>query len=223
MASFRARRRKILGKKVKALRKAGCIPAVLSFKGQASIPLTLEGKEFFGVYSEMGEASLATLEFDSQKVEVIVSEIERDPISGAVLHIGFQKVRRGEKITASVPVKVVGESPVVKRGEGMLLVVLSELEVECLPRDLFSELEVDISGLSKVDDAVTVGGLSLDWAKVEVLGHAPGDVVVKIAEAEMEEVEEGVEEVPVEEIEATEEKSVEKEEEAGEAEEATNF
>ena len=165
----------------------------------------------------MRGSSLASLNLGSQDTAVFISEVKCDPVSGAVLHVNFQKVHQGESITVAVPIRIVGESPIVKSGEGMLLSVFSELEVTCLPCDLPSKVEVDISNLSDIDDAVTVGDLPLDRAKIEIAGLEPRDVVVKVVGAEMAEVTEEVEEVPIDEIEATEEKGKEEGEPAEES------
>jgi len=216
MESFRARTREILGKKVKKLRSRGIIPAVLYGKGKPSIPLELEKEEFFKIYRKAGESSIAQLCLDSQKFPVLVSDIQLDPKTLQPIHIDFHLVEMGEEITATVPLKIVGESSAVKSGEGMLLTILSELEVECLPRNLPAEIEVDVSGLDSLDEGIRVDDLPLNFSKVKVLGHEMEDLVVKIESAEMEEVEEEVSEIPVEEIEITEEKG---EEEEGEVEE----
>lgn len=216
MESFRARKREILGKKVKKLRQRGFIPAVLYGKGKPSIPLELEKEEFLETYHEVGESSIAQLSLDSESVPVLVSDIQRDPKTLELIHVDFYLVEMGEEIAATVPLKVVGESPAVKLGEGMLLTILSELEVECLPKDLPAEVEVDVSGLDSLDKGIKIGDLPLDFSKIKVPGHAMEDLVVKIESAEMEEVEEGVPEIPVEEIEITEERGEEEEGAEGE-------
>lgn len=212
MESFRARKREILGKKVKKLRQRGLIPAVLFGKGEPSIPLELEKDEFLKTYREVGESSVAQLSLDSKNFPVLVSGIERDPKTLEPIHVDFYLVEMGEEITATVPLKIVGEAPAVRSGEGMLLTTLSELEVACLPKDLPAEIEVDVSGLGSLDEGIQIKDLPLDFSKIKIPGHEIGDLVVKIESAEMEEVEEGVPEIPVEEIEITEEKGEEERE-----------
>jgi len=209
MESFRAGRRKILGKKVKKLRARGLIPAVLYGRERSSIPIELEKNQFLETFRRVGESSVATLHLDSEEFPVLISSIDRDAQTLEPIHVNFHLVEMNKKIAAAVPIEVVGEAPAVKSGEGMLLTILPEIEVECLPKDLPSELKIDVSGLESLNDAIAIKDLPLDFSKVSVPGHNMEDLVLKIESAEMKEVEEEVKEGLIEEIEITEEKSVE--------------
>lgn len=217
MMILHAQPRKILGKKVNALRKEGLLPAVLFGAGIPSQPLTLNKIEFEKVFTEAGESRLIDLHIDQKETgKVLVSDVQYDPVSDAALHVDLQKVKMKEKVTATISIEIEGESPVVKSGEGMLLTLLDEVEVECLPTDLPPAIKVDVSNLAEVDQGIVVKDLPLDWDKVKVLGHEPDDLVLKIERPKMEE--EVEEEAPVtpEEVEVTEEKPVEEEEEPSE-------
>lgn len=205
MVAFKADKREIIGKKVKNLREGGLVPAVLYGQGRPSIPLVLIGREFASVYRTVGESSIADLEFGGEKEKVIVSSIQQDPVTGETLHVDFHRVEAGETVSVTIPIEFVGESSVIKSGQGMLLTLLSELEVECLPEDIPHQMEIDISGLAVVDAGIAIKDLPLDFAKVKVVGRPLDDLVVKIAEATMAEEEE-VAEVAVEAVEATAEK-----------------
>lgn len=195
MATFRAKKRETLGKKVKKLRREGYIPAVLVERGKTSIPLALDYYHFLNTYQEARDSSVVDLEVDSEQVKVIVSEIQLDPLSGRPLHVNFRKIHEGEEMATTVPVRFEGKLPIVERGDGLLLTLLDELEVEALPKHLPSEVSVDVSSLGQVGDSIAIKDLPLDLDKVTVLGHEPSDLVVKIEEPEMEEVEEYEEEV----------------------------
>ncbi|MEA2020207.1 MAG: 50S ribosomal protein L25 [Patescibacteria group bacterium] len=195
MATFKAKKREILGKKVKKLRRGGYVPAVLVERGETSVPLVLDYHQFLNTYQEARDSSVVDLEIDSEQVKVIVSEIQLDPLSGKPVHVNFRRIHEGEKIATAVPIRFKGTSPVVDRGDGLLLTLLDQLEVEALPKHLPSEIEVDISDLENVGDFITIKDLPLDLDKVTILGHEPDDFVVKIEEPEMEEVEEYEEEV----------------------------
>ena len=212
MSGFKAEKREILGKRTKALRRKGLVPAVLFGKDQPSVPLSLDRGEFAEEYSQVGESAVADLAFSGKRVKVLISGIQRDSVSDELLHVSFHRVAVGEKVTVTIPIDLVGESPIVKSGEGMLLSILSELELECLPKDIPAAIKVDISHLSAIDEGVTVEELPLDFSTVDVVGRPLNDLVAKIEPAEMEEVEE-VEDVAVEDVEATAEKG----EEEGEA------
>lgn len=204
-----AKKREILGKKVKKLREQGLLPAVVFGKDTESIPIALDQKEFEKVYEEAGESTLIDVEItngDGQRQalqlhKTLISEVDLDPVSDEIIHANLQAVKLTEKITATIPLEIVGESPIIKSGEGMLLTLLDEVEVEALPQDLPSEITIDISGLTAIDQGIAVKDLPVDCTKVEIQ-QEPEDLVVKIDHAEMEEEKEE-EEVSVEKVEVT--------------------
>lgn len=208
-----AEKRKILGKKVKSLRKEDLLPAVLFGGDEKSQPLTLGRLEFEKVYQDAGESTLIDLNLDGKKEKVLISNVQYNPL-GKLLHVDLQRVEAGEKLTATVAIKVEGESPVVKSGEGILLILLDEVEVECLPQDLLSEIKVDVSSLTEVGQGIEVKDLPINRDKIKILDHEPDELVLKIDYPEMEEEEEVA--IPEEEAVATIEAAKEKPEEAEE-------
>ena len=214
---LKVEKREILGKKVKTLRQRGMLPAVVFGKETGSLPITLNHKEFLKVYEEAGESALIDVHIDKEKpVKVLVTETDIDPISDEILHVNLHAVSLTEKATATIPIEFVGESPTVKSGDGMLLTLLNEIEVEALPQDLPPEIKLDISKLTEIDQSLAVKDLPIDHTKVEIKQDAE-DLVVKVERAEMAE-EEPEEEVSVEAVEVTTEK---KEEEGAEGAEET--
>lgn len=192
-----AKKRKILGKKVKSLRLGGTLPAILFGGDEGTTPLELNAVEFGRVYAEAGESTLLDLDLDGKKETILIAEVQRDPL-GKILHADLRKVEAGEKITATVPIEAVGESTPVKAGEGVLLTLLTEVEVECYPQDLPQKIVVDISDLNEVGQGVEIKSLPIDQSKVQILEHEPDELVVKIDFPQEKEVEE----VPVAEEEA---------------------
>ncbi|MEX1068670.1 MAG: hypothetical protein WED08_02575, partial [Patescibacteria group bacterium] len=132
-----------------------------------------------------------------KKEKILITDVQRDPF-GKLLHADLRRIEAGEKITATVPVEVIGESTPVKAGEGVLLTLLDELEVECFPQDLPAKIGVDISELTEVGTGIAIKELPLDFSKVTIVGHEPEELVVKIDFPQEEEAEE----VPVTEAEA---------------------
>lgn len=206
-------KREKFGKKTKKIRESLKVPAVIYAKGINSIPITIGKNQFLKVYSKAGETTLVDLKINGKTEKVLIAEVQTHPVTSEVIHVSFHKVDLKEKITAEVPVEVIGEkeSPVLKSGEGMLLVLLSEIEVEALPTDLPSKFVVDVSHLTQINQAVAVGELQYDRKKVEIVDLELDDLVVKIDYAEMAEEEEAVvtEAELVEKVEATEELSEE--------------
>src|SRR5690606_23874506 len=139
---------------------------------------------------QAGETGLIDLKIDDQETRpVLIHSTLLDPVRGQVLHVDFYQVNLKEKLTATVPLEFVGESPMVKNKEGILLELLQEVEVESLPTDIPPKIEVDVSSLTEMDQGIQVGDLSVP-AGVEMRTEAE-ELVCKIEAAQMaEEVEE---------------------------------
>ena len=181
-----AEERKILGRKVKKLRREGILPANLFGKGIKSQSLQIPLNDFEKVYKETGETGLIDLKIGEKSHPVLVHNLQIHPKSGNLLHVDFHEVSLTEKTTAKVPVILSGEAPAVTQGLGILLQPISEIEVEALPQDLPENILVDISKLEAVDQAITVADLPRD-SKI-TLKAEPEEIVVKIGPLEKEEV-----------------------------------
>ncbi|MBI2590374.1 MAG: 50S ribosomal protein L25 [Candidatus Blackburnbacteria bacterium] len=188
--SLQAEKREIFGRKIKKLRKNGIIPANVSGKHIKSFSIQVKADEFKKVFSEAGETGVVGLTVDGAVHPVLIHEIHKDPVYDSALHVDFLEVNLSEKVTATVPVEIVGESPAVASETGVLVTQMHEVEVEALPTDLPDSIQVDISGLTAVDDAIKVSDLKVDRSKVEIKEEDPERIVVSIAEPAKEEVEE---------------------------------
>jgi large subunit ribosomal protein L25 len=215
-----------LGKQNTQLRRDRMIPAVVYGSGLESTSLTIDLNDFIRVYKQTGDTTLIDLKFDNKNEKVLVKEVQLNPVSLNPTHVSFFKVNLKEKIKANVSVEVIGEeeSEVIKSGEGLVLVLMNDIEVEALPADLPSSFEIDISGLTEVGQGVTVGEIKFDKEKVELIGVDAEDLVLKIDFAEMQEVEESElsEEELIAGVEATEETAGEDEDITGASESEAN-
>ncbi len=212
-----AKKRTNLGKKSKKERAEGKIPAVMYAKGMVSVPLSVDYIQFDKVFKEAGESTLVDLvleggatgtgkEIKNEAVKVLISEVSQHPVTDKFLHANFHKVNLKEKISAEVPIKIVGESPIVKSGGGILLTLINEVTVEALPSDLPHDIKVDISSLTEVDQGIEIKDLLIDHSKVKITSQEDDELVVKIDYLQKEEeVKEVVsEEELVAKVEATE-------------------
>jgi len=157
------------------------IPAVVYGKGIENQNLKLKKMDFDKVFAAAGESNLISLDYGQGGKSVLVKDLQRDVLKHTVSHVDFFQVNMKEKVTAAVRLHFSGESKAVKELGGMLMKEMDELEVECLPGDLIDHVEVDISSLNTYDDMIRVSDLALPKA-LRVIGHAPEDVVVMIAE-----------------------------------------
>lgn len=209
---LKAEKRDILGKKVKKLRREGFIPANIYGRNIKSQAIQVRKDDFEKLFKEAGETQLINLDLGEDTKPVLVHKIQRDPVTDDIIHVDFLQVDLKQKVTASIPVVGIGESPAEKQGLGTVVFYIDEVEVEALPTDLPDKIEVDLSSLKEVDQAILIKDLTLDTSKVEVKAN-PEELVVKVEPIKEEVVEEKlVEEVPAEG--EAEESQVQKEEPA---------
>lgn len=174
--SLKASKRTVVGRKVKNLRKEGVLPANIYGKKVKSQAVQVPEKDFAGVFAKAGETGLVELLVDGEKHHVLIHNVQYHPVTGFPHHIDFLQVDLKEKVIAKVSVVLVGEAPAVKEKTGVLLTLVSEIEVEALPSDLPEKLEVDISNLSAIDQSIKVEQLKVS-DKVKVLADANIEIV----------------------------------------------
>ncbi len=192
--SLDAELRSVTGKAVKRLRGEGFVPAVMYGHLTEPVNLQIDEHALHRVLKAAGANRLISLSVDGLEgsKRVLVRELQRDAITHAMLHVDLYEVVMTEEITAEVPVVLVGQSPLIADGEGILFQGLDTIEIECLPGDLPPNVEVGLAQLNAVDDAILVRDLDLG-AAVKILSE-PEDIVVKILPLEAEIIEEVVEE-----------------------------
>jgi large subunit ribosomal protein L25 len=168
-------------------RKEGRIPAVLYGIGQDTLSVEVNEKEIMNILSTNPRAILQGKTPDEKAVSIIVQNIQKDVMSGKLLHIDFHIVNMSVSMDSKVTIHFAGEAIGVKSG-GMLQVELHEVEVRCMPGDLPSSMEVDISGLA-IGEQLLVSDLAFKEG-IEVL-TASDSVIVQVVTVQ-EEVEEPV-------------------------------
>lgn len=180
--TLKSEKREMFGRKVSRLRKSGLIPANIFGKKIESQAITVDAKEFAEVFKKAGETQLIELNGKS----VLVSNLQKDPISDMFIHVDFRQVDLTEKIEAKVPVILEGESPAEKQNLGTVVQQVTEIEVEALPAHLPESIIVDISELIEVDQAIYVKDLKVD-KDVEIKTDMES-IVVKVEPPTKEEV-----------------------------------
>lgn len=189
---LKATHRIVLGKKTRFLRRQRITPAHLYGHGVRSVALQCDTDELVNLVAHAGKTRLVNLEVDGEKPKsVFVREIQRDVITRELLHIDFYQIKRTEKIAVDVPIVLVGEAPALKFKGRMLVHGINSLSVECLPTNVPPQIDIDITQLEEVEQAIHVKDIVLD---PEITVHAdPEQMVVKISKVM---VKEEVEEVP---------------------------
>jgi len=170
--------RGVIGKQVKALRRQGRLPAVLYGAGTEPLSIELEGRAASKILNRASGSTLLELHLEGQEHMVLVREIQRDVILRNLLHVDFLKVAMDVRITAEVPIELVGRAPAVEELGGVLVTGINSVEVEALPSDLRDRVTVDLETLVKIDDSITAGDLFLGEG-VELLTD-PAELVARV-------------------------------------------
>lgn len=190
--SFSAQARTLLGKKSHQLRLQNLIPANVSGDLKASLPISVEKIAFTKLYEKVGDTGLVYLQIATEKTPrpVLVNEVQVDPITAEILHVVFRQVDLTEKVSAEVPVELIGELTVKN---AIVVRVQDEIKVSALPQDLPEKFEIDISQFTEFGQSITFEQLSYDKSKVELEVEAdqldtPVVLVQEIKEEVVEEV-----------------------------------
>jgi large subunit ribosomal protein L25 len=181
------RPREVLGKKVNTLRRKGLLPGVVFGGHSDSTPVETDLHTFELSYRRWGNTTLLSLTgLDGGEVPALIHDVSRDPVTGRMLHVDFARVSLTEKTHADVPLHFVNESPAVRTLGAVLLHARSEVSVEAFPQDIPHSIEVDLSGLLEIDDAIYVRDLKIDATLIQI--ETDGDeLVVKAVPVKVEE------------------------------------
>ncbi len=131
------------------VRVQGLIPAVVYGAGQPSVPVTVDPKVITKIlYSETGHNTIFDLNIEgAAPTKVMIVDWQNEPIKGKLLHIDLKRIAMNVLMRVSVPVQLTGTAVGVKVGGGVLSQVLHEIEIECLPSDIPSHIDFDITNL----------------------------------------------------------------------------
>ncbi len=188
--NLQADKRKIFGRGIKKLRKQGILPANIFGKDIKSLALQLDEKSFLAVYKQAGETSIIDLNIDKKiSYPILITTVQYHPVTDALLHVDFRKIDLKEKVQVAVPIEIVGSAPGVVKG-GVLVKIMSNIQVEALPTELPEKISIDISKLEEIGQSIAVKDLKIDSTKVKLLVEDENQLVIKIEEPAKEEVEE---------------------------------
>ncbi len=169
-----AERRESKGKgAARKLRRSKRVPAIIYGEIKEPIPISVDAHELNLLLKK--SYSTVHIELDSKKHQVILREVQRHPVNETVLHVDFMQVKKGHKITMTVPVHFEGVPVGLKQG-GVMDEVKRELEIAVLPKDIPEHIVANIENLG-IGDAVRVKDLQVE--NFEILDD-PEDVLCRI-------------------------------------------
>ncbi len=169
------------------IRKSGSIPAVFYGAGKETTSITVPLVGFEKALKEAGESSTVALHLPEGTVDVLIHDVQFDPVKDTPIHADFLVVDMNKPIEVNVALDFVGVSAAVKGGLGSLMKVMHEIHIKALPKDLPHNITVDISPLETLENQIHVRDIIMPKG-VECLSNA--DEVVAVVAAAKEEVEE---------------------------------
>ena len=208
MITLNATKREDLGKASRKLREAGKMPAIVYGPDLAAEPITLSLSDFTKILRDEGESVVVQLAGLGSNMQVLIKDIDHDPVTNQPRHADLYAIRKGAKVTVSVQLSFVGESLAEKEGANIVK-VMHELEVEADPSNLPHELEVDISSLAQIGDRLHVSDIKLPK---DVAATADAEEVVALAQEVEQEPEEPTEALDMESIEVEQKGKADEEE-----------
>jgi large subunit ribosomal protein L25 len=154
-------RREVVGKKVARLRRSGVLPATVYGKGVGPFSVQVNARTFSDLYRKVGRTALVDLKIPGQKTHAaFIHAVQRHPVTRDIIHADFRVVDLRTEITVDVPVHLVGESELVRRGDAIFNQALTTIALRALPTDLPPHIEVDVSGLDSFDKSIHVRDLT---------------------------------------------------------------
>jgi large subunit ribosomal protein L25 len=202
--------RDVLGKKVKALRRQGVTPANIYGSHVESQSIQVVTEELRHVIKTAGRNDIVYLRLDGDEPRpTFLRDIQQNPVTDAILHVDFLQISLREKVKADVPLHLVGLAPAVDTLGGILMHGLDHVSVEALPTEVPSFIEVDVTSLAEINQALHVSdvpvpeGVTILTDVEQVIAKvAPPAVEPEVAEeaeaVEGEAAEEGAEETAAE-------------------------
>lgn len=138
------------------------IPAVVyGGKDRNSLLISIPFVDFQKVYKGAGESSAIDLKVGTKNIDVLVKDVQFDPIRNTPIHVDFYEIQADKEVAIFVPIEFSGIAPAVKDGKGSLVKVIYEVEIEALPKDLPKILNVDVSRLVDIDSQILVKDINL--------------------------------------------------------------
>ena len=185
-------------KTAKEARQANRIPMIYYGKGVEPVNFSVDYQDFRRVYEKTGKSAIITMVNEKKKeFVVLVQEIQYHPVSDKMIHIDMIAVDLNKTVTTEVPLVFVGQSSAVKEDGGIFITSKDVVTVECLPKDLIQNIEVDISSLVDFRTVITVGDLKVPDT-IKILDSEDVNIASVSAPRTEEELEALEEEVPAE-------------------------
>lgn len=171
-----AKSREVKGEKI---RKDDLIPAVLYGAKEDSVSLSFDYNTFVKLLGKAGFSNLIDLSIDDNEGGIIlIHDVQYDPVTDRIAHVDLKRIEMGKEIEANIVINFINESPAVKEHGGTLIKNVDEVAVRCLPKDLVSNIEVNLNALATFDDNIKVKDLNMPEG-MTIVSLGENDVIAK--------------------------------------------
>lgn len=175
-------------KKPNSIRRDGDIPATLYGHHIEAKSIQVNAKDFSKVpYKAYTQLNKLEIEGDKEAHDIIIKKVHSDPVKDNVLNIEFYQITKGEKVRIKVPLKFLGHSPAVTLG-GVLLIAHNDIEIQCLPKDIPDEIEINLEDLKEVGQSILTKNLKFPENVIPLTNT--NEVLVKVETPKTHSVEE---------------------------------
>jgi large subunit ribosomal protein L25 len=161
------------------MRNNGMVPGVVYGAKVENTSVSFHRNMFEKVWKEAGESSTVDLVLEGKVIQVLIQEVQTDPVKNFVTHVDFLAVDANTKAHVHIPIEFIGIAPAQKAGIGNVVKVLHEIEIKALPKDIPHQIEVDISVLDTIDSQISAGDIKLPAGVDLITGE--DDIIVAIS------------------------------------------
>lgn len=171
-------RRERFGKKNRALRREGVIPANIYGHNLQSVAVQVPGDDLRHLLRRSGRNEIIYVQIDGEERPTFVRDIQRNPVTDQILHVDFMQISLQEKVRLEVSIHFTGIAPAVDTHGGILTHSMNQIQVEALPTSIPSSIEIDVSFLTEIGQSIHVRDI-VPPANVVIISE-PESVVVRV-------------------------------------------
>lgn len=194
-------RRNVTGSNAnKKLRREELVPGVLYQRDEDNVNLSIVAKDFDKVINEAGTSAIITLDIEGEEKKVLIRDYQRHPFKNMFVHADFLGVNMDETLRVSVPIVLLNRDDIHLQ-PSILIQSLAELDIECLPGDIPSQVEIDVQDM-QYGDTITVDDLDITKDEKITIHNDLEETIASLQEPkEEEDLDEEVEDVDAADVE----------------------
>ena len=170
--------------KLKDVRSDSMVPWIVYWNKEDPISLKIDYSEFLKTFRKSWSSNLIDLKVGKKEIEVLVHQLQKEPITWDFLHVDFYAITRWQELTTKITLNFIWEAMALREW-AIIDEHIKEIEVKCLPKNLVDSFDVDLTSLANIWDSIRVSDLKLDTEKYTILNSSDDMVVAANAPAKI--------------------------------------